>query len=97
MRHDPYKTFEVGDTTVEIYPDTDPTSPEEGRDDNLFLAGWSRDFATQNKSFDCLRDFSDFVHPHHLDEDDADAMLAGMEVIAARPVPEKNFDHYCQH
>ena len=32
-----------------------------------------------------------------VDEDDADAMLAGMEVIAARPVPEKNFDHYCQH
>ena len=30
-------------------------------------------------------------------EDDADAMLAGMEVITARPVPEKNFDLYCQH
>jgi hypothetical protein len=29
-----------------------------------------------------------------VDEDDADAMLAGMEVITARPVPEKNFAHY---
>lgn len=30
-------------------------------------------------------------------EDDAKAMLAGMEAIAAEPVPEKNFDLYCQH
>lgn len=30
-------------------------------------------------------------------EDDADAMLAGMEAIAARPIPQTNFDLYCQN
>ncbi len=29
-------------------------------------------------------------------EDDASAMLTGMETIAAYPVPLENFDHYCQ-
>lgn len=30
-------------------------------------------------------------------EDDATAILAGMEAIAAQPVPKQNFDRYCQH
>jgi len=30
-------------------------------------------------------------------EDDETAILAGMEAIAAQPVPKQNFDRYCQH
>lgn len=87
MRDDPYKTFQVGDTTVEIYPDTDPTSPEDHQDDSLFLACWSREFPTQNKSFDCLGDFSDFVHPHNLDEDDADDHVRESSEPSIKPEP----------
>jgi hypothetical protein len=70
MRYEPHTVMNVGDLTVEIHQDMDPISPSEHYDGDMFLAGWARDFSVKSAGFDCLADFHEFIHPHHLDEYD---------------------------
>jgi hypothetical protein len=86
MRDEPYETFQVGDLTVEIYPDTDPSSPEDSHDESLFFVCWSRGFSTKCAGFDCLSDFSDFVHPRKLDESEVDSYIReSVEPVGDKP------------
>ena len=68
MREGPYKTISVGDLTVKIYLDTDPSSPQEHYDGDMCLVSWARELSVKVNRLDCLADFSEFVHPTHLDE-----------------------------
>ena len=55
----------VGNCTVKVYHDEHPSHPDEGNDD-LFLISFSTDFHVVRKPYwDCLGDFSDFMHPKY--------------------------------